>query len=343
VDCDVHNVPAPGALERYLPDEWRAYHRRFGRRAYAGAHFPKGTPYACRTDAVPPGGGIPGCDLDFLREQLLDAWDIEAGILNTVIPVRNQLREYDAAFARAINDWQVAEWLEKEPRLWASLLTPFEDGDLAAAEIDRVAGHPRFVQVLLPARTGEPLGSRRYWKLYEAAVRHDLPVGVHFGGGSGGHPITGAGWPSFYLEDHAGMAQTFQAHVTSLIFEGVFARFPGLRVVLIEGGVAWVAPLMWRLDRAWERMRDEVPHVAEPPSAYIRRHFWMTTQPMEEPPVPGQFLQMLGHLGMNDRLLFATDYPHWDFDAPDRAFPVKLAPALEHDILGGNARRLYRL
>jgi predicted TIM-barrel fold metal-dependent hydrolase len=64
---------------------------------------------------------------------------------------------------------------------------------------------------------------------------------------------------------------------------------------------------------------------------------------MEEPPVPAHFTQMLNHLGMNDRILFATDYPHWDFDAPDQAFPVKIEPALKQEILSENARRLYRL
>jgi hypothetical protein len=45
---------------------------------------------------------------------------------------------------------------------------------------------------------------------------------------------------------------------------------------------------------------------------------------------------------MNDRLMFATDYPHWDFDAPDQAFPVRLPPDLERAVMTENARALYR-
>ncbi len=78
-----------------------------------------------------------------------------------------------------------------------------------------------------------------------------------------------------------------------------------------------------------------------PPSELVREHVWLTTQPMEEPGKRGQFLQMLGHLDMNDHLMFATDYPHWDFDAPDQAFPERLPEDLERQILGENARRLY--
>ena len=216
-----------------------------------------------------------------------------------------------------------------------------EDGDLAAEEIDRASQHPGFVQVLVTARTSEPLGRRRYWKLYEAAARNNLPVGIHFGG-TGGRPLTGAGWPSHYLEDHAGMPQAFQAQVISLVCEGVFERFPELKIVLIEGGLAWIPPLAWRLDRSWERLREEVPYLSHPPSSYIRKHFWITTQPMEEPPQGKYFWQLLEQLDSNDRLLFATDYPHWDFDNPDRALPSHLPPPLRRRILADNARALYR-
>ena len=341
IDCDIHNTLPPGALYRYLPERWRRYHERFGRRGYAGAHYPKASPNAARADAAPPSGGPPGSDLAFLQAQLLDAWEIAYGILNPLMPITNQLREYDAAMARAINDWQVAEWLEPEPRLRASLVVPFEDGELAVAEIDRLGDDPRFVQVLLPVRTNELLGRRKYWKLYEAAAAYDLPIGIHFGGTSG-YAITGVGWPSYYIEDHAGMAQSFQAQLISLICEGVFEQFPSLKVVLIEGGFAWLPSLKWRLDRSWRRLRDEVPHLQRLPSEYIDDHIWLTTQPMEEPSRPEHFLQLLEQLAMDDRLLFATDYPHWDFDAPNQALPTRLPPILEQKIMAENAWRLYR-
>jgi predicted TIM-barrel fold metal-dependent hydrolase len=177
--------------------------------------------------------------------------------------------------------------------------------------------------------------------MFEAAAHYNLPVGIHFGG-NGGWPITGAGWPSFYYEDHAGMPQAFQGQITSLIYEGVFERFPNMKVVLIEGGFAWLPPLMWRLDRLWQEKGAEIPHVTRLPSETIREHFWITTQPIEEPNQPAYFRQLLDQLGMNDRLLFATDYPHWDFDAPDQALPHGLSAALKQAIMADNARQFYR-
>ncbi len=344
IDCDIHNtMPSNETLAKYLPERWRRYLEGYGLRFYyQGAYYPRVFPNAARTDAWPPSGLIPGSDLDFMREQLLDSWNIEIGLLNPLYLAGEQPNlAYAEALARALNDWLIAEWLEPEPRLRTSIIVPYEDGELAAAEIDRRASDPRFVQILLVARTREPLGRRKYWPLYEAAVRHDLPVGIHFGG-AGGWPITGTGWPSFYFEDHTGMPQAFQAQVISLICEGVFEHFPTLKVVLIEGGLAWLPSLMWRLDRSWQRLRDEVPDLRQSPSETIRQHFWTTTQPMEEPPQPAYFWQMLEQLDMNDRLMFATDYPHWDFDSPAQAFPVKLPSELKQKIMVENARKLYK-
>jgi predicted TIM-barrel fold metal-dependent hydrolase len=344
IDCDIHNtMPSHATLARYLPERWQRHLAGYGLRFYAlGAYYPRLNPNAARTDAWPPGGAPPGSDLEFMRRQLLDAWNIEYGVLNPLYLAGEQPNPaYSEALAQALNEWLIAEWLEPEPRLRASIVVPYEDGELAAAEIDRRGADGRFVQVLLVTRTREPLGRRKYWPMYAAAVRHGLPIGIHFGG-AGGWPITGAGWPSFYMEDHTGMPQAFQAQIISLVCEGVFEQFPTLKIVLIEGGFAWLPPLMWRLDRSWRRLRDEVPHLRRPPSEYIREHFWFTTQPIEEPPNPAYFGQLLEQLDMDDRMMFATDYPHWDFDAPDQAIPANLPPTLRRNIMAENARAFYR-
>ena len=111
--------------------------------------------------------------------------------------------------------------------------------------------------------------------------------------------------------------------------------------MFIEGGIAWIPPVLWRLDRSWRQLKAEAPTLRQLPSEYFRKHFWLTTQPIEEPPEPGQFLEMIAHLDMDDRLLFSTDYPHWDFDSPDTALPSVLPPGLREKVRRDNARALY--
>ncbi|MBI3969183.1 MAG: amidohydrolase [Chloroflexi bacterium] len=343
IDCDIHNtVPAPAALLPYLPREWHDYEREIGSRIYHGYLYPKLAPNAARRDAWPPTGGPPGSNLPFLREQLLDLYDIELGVLNCLHDGYRQMNgRYSAVLTAAVNDWQVAEWLDPEPRLRASIVIPVQDAEAAAGEIRRCARDPRFVQVLTAIRVHEPLGKPRYWPIYAAAAECGLPFAIHYGVAVA-NPPTATGWPSYYLEEHTGAALAVQTHVASLIFEGVFQRFPTLNVALVEGGFAWLPSLMWRLDRYWQEYRVELPWVDRPPSEIIRERVKVTTQPIEEPPDPRHFWKVLEQLGSDDMLMFATDYPHWDFDAPGQALPNGLSRELERKILADNARAFYR-
>jgi predicted TIM-barrel fold metal-dependent hydrolase len=101
---------------------------------------------------------------------------------------------------------------------------------------------------------------------------------------------------------------------------------------------------MARMDAAWKLLGGEVPHVKRPPSQYVRDHVYPCTQPMEEPHTPRQFFELLEQYGeMVDHILFASDYPHWDADEPDTAFPVTIPPALQQKIYFDNAAKLYGL
>ena len=348
IDCDIHPARRSAAdLAPYLERRWQDLAETFGtgrRLGYVdGVAYPKGQPGAARRDAAPPEGGPAGSSLSFMQAQHLDPNGVAFGILNPLGLTGQGLRNLDlaAAYARAVNDWQLAEWVGRDPRLRASVVVSYEDPPAAVAEIDRRAGNKAFAHVLLLTRTAEPLGQRKYWPIYDAAARAGLPVGIH-AFGYGGWPMTAGGWPSYYIEEMTGHAQTAQSQLVSLLLEGVFARIPGLRVVLIEAGFAWAPSLLWRLDRTWARMRAETPYLSEPPSAYARRHVWWTTQPMEEPERHRQLLDVIGWLGW-DRLLFATDYPHWDFDDPAEVLASGGSEAERRGLFRDNAAALYGL
>ena len=349
-DCDVHPRPRGSGiggvskvLYPYLPKRWQEHVATFGltyRQPWErGSAYPKGQPLACRRDAWPD-GDTPGSDLAFMAAQHLDPNNVALGILNPLTSGQGaQNPDLSAAVTHATNEWQVAEWTSKDKRLRASVVIPFEDAVASVREIELRAGDANFAQVLFLSRTADPLGNRRYWPIYEAAAAAGLPVGVH-AFGYGGWPITAGGWGSFYIEEMVGHAQAQQALLVSMIFEGVFERFPTLKVVLIEAGLAWAASLAWRMDRQWAKLRGEVPQVKRPPSEYIRTNVWFTTQPIEEPEPREQLAETIDWIGW-DRVLFATDYPHWDFDDPSHALPIRMTEAQRRAVFLENARAVY--
>ena len=344
IDCDIHNVPASvKVLFPYLSDHWKEYMTQSAFRGPTDTAYPKNAPTSARPETRPADGGPPGSDLSLIQQHVLDAWGMEYGILTCAYAV-DGIHNPDtaAAVSSAVNDWQIAEWLDKEPRLRASIVVPSHQPEMAAREIDRVGEHPGFVQVFLPVRSEALYGNRRYHPIFEAATRRDLAVGIHFGGAPG-NPPTSSGWPSYYVEEYVDMAAIFQSQVLSMIVEGVFDRFPTLRVALIEGGFTWLPGLMWRIDKEWKGLRREVPWNKQFPSDYIREHIRVTTQPVDAPPDPRQLLQVIDQIGSEDVLMFATDYPHRQFEGRDDAFPIKLPETLERKIMSENARAFYRL
>lgn len=346
VDCDIHPMlRSRQALYPYLPQRWRDHLDSYGtstREAFiASPAYPKWTPALSRKDSWPPAGGPPGSDLAFMREQHLDPLGIEIGVLQVLFPsVKDQRNlELGAAMATALNDWQVAEWTEPEPRLRASVAIACDDAEASVAEIRRCAGKRDFASVFMTPRTTEPMGRKRYWPIYQAAQEAGLPIGVHTGG-TNGYAITAGGFPSFYLEDQHGNAMTMQSALSSLVFEGVFDRFPDLRFVMIEGGFGWAPSCVWRMDKHWARMRDEVPHVKRPPSEHVRERVWFATQPIEEPERRADLRELCEWIGW-ERIVFASDYPHWDMDDPRQAFKTALTEAQQRAIFAANAHAAY--
>lgn len=343
IDCDIHTLPTSiEELIPYLAEHWVAYVRESTFRGPILADYPPNAPISARPGSR-PGDGPPGSSLDLVRRHVLDPWQTEVGILTCAYWVQSVKNEDLAVdLATAVNRWQIEGWLAAEPRLRGSLVVPSQAPARAAEEIRRWGSHPDFVQVLLPVRSSIPYGNRFYDPLYAAALEHNLVIGIHYGG-AGGHAPTPSGWPSTYLEEHAGMAQVFQSQVINLVVEGVFSRFPDLRVALIEGGFAWMAPLMWRMDKEWKGLRSNTPWVSRPPSDYIRDHVRLTIQPAGAPPDITYLKQAVEQMESDRMLMFATDYPHWHYDRDEDAWPLLLPEPLNSRIWSENARELYSL
>jgi predicted TIM-barrel fold metal-dependent hydrolase len=218
--------------------------------------------------------------------------------------------------ARASNDWTIDRWLSEDDRLYGSILVSNQNPDLAAAEIRRLGGHPRMCQVLMAVNgLGPAFGHSVFDPIYEAASEYNLPLAIHVPGFYGNSQAAAAhGMVSFYFEYHVLITQTMQTHLVSFVSNGVFDRFPELRLVLVEGGVAWLPALMWRLDSDWTRLPRELRSSDKTPSEYFREHLRLTTQPLEEAPQKEDLRETLRAFNAEHLLLFSSDYPHWDTD-----------------------------
>ena len=148
--------------------------------------------------------------------------------------------------------------------------------------------------------------------------------------------------PTFYIEWHTlGSACSIMAHLVSLVVHGTFERLPDLKVVLMEGGLAWLPGILWRLDTNWRGLRSEVPWLDRRPSEVVRDHVRFTTQPLEHTDGHDELLfRMLEAVGAPDILLYASDYPHWDFDDP-KTMLSRLPEAWRAPIMHDNAAALY--
>jgi predicted TIM-barrel fold metal-dependent hydrolase len=336
----VHAGPWFDGIKPYLSERSRALLETV---SWSGSRLfgPSGNNYGfgggAREDAVTEEGET---ELDLLRRQLLDLYDIDYGIITTFSMYDRGDPELAADAARAANDAYVAEYLEPEPRLLCSIAVPWEYPELAVKEIERRAGDPRWVQVMMPQEPLESLGHRRYWPIYEAAAAHGLPLARHVGWGR--DVFHGSGHASFTFERHLTLALDTRGQLLSIFCSGVFEAVPETRIVMIEGGTFWGASLRWSLDSAFELLGDEVG-LSRKPSEYMDESVWFSTQPIEEPDDPADFERMIevGHL--RDRILYASDWPHWDMDSPTLVYPPTLDKELKRKLMAGNACALYGL
>jgi uncharacterized protein len=286
--------------------------------------YPQSEPMSARAEAR-ASGSFPPHSYDELRAQLLDPYKPLAVILTCVASFQGSRNPYfEAALTTAINSWITEEFLDRDSRLRGSIVVPVFHPDAAAEEINRLGSDRRFVQVLLPVRSETPWGNLRYRAIHEAASQNRLPLTLHAWGGWGMAP-TSTGTAATYYEDYLYNSQIIApSQVLSLVTEGVFDRYPDLRVCLAELGFAWLPSLLWRFDKDWKALWRETPWVRDKPSAYVQKHFRATTSPTLIPArTPAtELAQLADMLDAAHLLLYSSDYPH---DHGNDALPALLA------------------
>ena len=285
IDCDLHPaMPSAAALLPYLDDYWRdqLVNRHIDKYSFILTSYPPHSPLSARPDWR-QASGLPAGDLEAIRRQALDPFGSRFAICNVLHGALALFNEdMAAALCAAVNDWVASELLAREPRLRASILVPAHNPALAVNEIERMAGDRRFVQVLLLAMGEMLLGRRLYWPIYAAAEKHGLAIGIH-AGSSYHHAPMPSGWPAHRVEDYVAQSTAFESQLLSFLAEGVFQKFPALKLVLIESGITWLPTLLWRTNKTWRGVRPEVPWIDRPPADIVRDHVRLTLQPVDAP------------------------------------------------------------
>ncbi|MEM7033186.1 MAG: amidohydrolase family protein [Chloroflexota bacterium] len=349
IDCDVHNDWANAdVLLPYMDPNFRDYLER-GERVGGPQSFPHGhRPWLHpedykRQDLFAAEGLSVGADYDLMKRELLDKYDLEFAILTgeEIIDISTLANPYYAsAMAKANNDYLLEHWLARDARLKGSLAVAPQDPEGAATEIRRLGHHPDIVQVMLSSGARRPYGEPFYHPIWEAASEMDLPVAIHLGGTGGVNSDSSFTMaPTFYYEHHALLCELAMSHVASLIVQGIFERWPNLSFIVMECGIAWLPAILWRLDNGYKALRKETPWLKRLPSEYARDHIRFTTQPLEQPPNKEHLWSMLEAIDGKNTLLFASDYPHWDFDDP---YQVAIPKDWHDNVFDLNIRQVYK-
>lgn len=347
VDADVHVTDTPGALAPYCDMPWRKSLEALAEIPLRYLDIPGFAPKLALDPPIPGGHAARSVKTAAQMREELSALSIDIAVLfpdNLLqfAPIPNA--DYAAAVMRAYNRWLMAEWLQL-PGLYGAMLVAPQDPEASAREIERYASEEKIVAVYLPTAGVHPLwGDRKYDPILAAAEAADLPVMLH-----SVTVIT----PQFpyqldQFENHFArqvLSHSFamMGNLVSIMHTGMMARFPRLRVAFTEAGVAWVPYFMWRMDRYWNEYRRTVPFLEKRPSEYMKERMWFATQPVEEPDDPADLVKVIELYDGANRTLYASDWPHHDFDHPKSLMNVPMPPEMKRKIMGENALELFKI
>lgn len=247
---------------------------------------------------------------------------------------------------RAYDDWLLGTVCGAAPeRLKGVAVVPLQDVERAVDEAERAAGLGAVAVTIPPVLGDRNLDDPTLQPFFEACAALDLAIAVHSAPGM--HlPLPGAGRFDNYAMIHALSFPVDQmVALTALTLGGVLDRFPTLRVAFLESGVGWVPYFVHRLHEHHEKLPHLLGADVTDPRAILERGQCYFSFEAEES-LLGTYVEQLG----DESLVYASDYPHWDSDFPGTVDEVRhqadeqaLGAATVGRILGGNARRLYRL
>ncbi len=248
--------------------------------------------------------------------------------------------EMECLLARAYNRWMVENILKAEGRIKSMLYLPISEPDEALRMVEEFADEPGVVGFMVTSVRDKPVHHNQYMKLYAALNERRLPLAFH-GGYSWENPSM-AQLRRFIGVHALGFVFWNMLHLTNWVLNGMPERFPDVKVLWIESGLAWVPFMMQRLDSEYMMRTSEAPELQRRPSDYMREMYY-SSQPMERTDRRG-LETTLAMINAETQLLYASDWPHWDFDLPSTIYDLPfLSEQAKRNILGESALKLFGL
>lgn len=244
------------------------------------------------------------------------------------------------ALTFAYNRWFTKTILSRERPLRALLSLPFEDPQASLETVREFAEMPGVIGFMVTSQRRASVHKNAYMRLYRELEERKLPLAFHAG------PTWGDSMTSTMNRFLAVHSMSFvtcnMTHMTNWIVNGLPERFPNLKVIWVESGLAWVPFMMQRLDHEYLMRQSEAPLLKRLPSEYMQEMYY-TSQPLE-----ATNLELLEStfkaVRAETQVMYSSDWPHWDFDLPARIVTLPfLGEQAKRNILGENARRLFRL
>jgi uncharacterized protein len=248
--------------------------------------------------------------------------------------------DLETHLGRAYASWLTERVLAEEPRILSMLFLPFADPEASLRLVEEFGDRPGVIGFMITSTRFDPTYAKPYMKLYRALEERGLPLGFHSGFAFGERSMQQ--FNRFVSVHSLGFPLYNMIQATNWIVNGMPERFPDLKVVFIEGGLAWVPFVMRRLDHEVMMRPSEAPLLQRLPSEYMREFFY-TSQPLEATTIR-DVQETFELIDADTQLLWASDWPHWDWDPPARIWDLPfLTDQARRQILGGNAARLFGL
>jgi predicted TIM-barrel fold metal-dependent hydrolase len=248
--------------------------------------------------------------------------------------------EMEVVIGNAFNKWLTEEILPQDPRIKAMLYLPFNHPEACVEAVERYADTPGVIGYSVTSTRYRAVNHDSYMPLYAAIQATGKPLAFHSGFHWGDQSMQQC---NRFISMHSISFVYFNMiHLTNWIINGLPERFPKLKVLWIESGLAWVPFMMQRLDSEYMMRSSEAPLLKRKPSEYIA-DMYFTSQPLERSNMDLTEATMKA-IKAETQLLFASDWPHWDFDLPSSITSLPfLDERAKRNILGLNAARLFNL